>query len=213
MKSIIKTIIILILISSVTETYSQMRYSYRDDFISTIEYSTSFNTGKAADYISTTGFAGFGFGFKKYVKENVTLGLYFGMDIQGKDLNNQLIELENGALYGRQARYLNYFSILANGSYYFTDKHKSRFVPYVQLNAGTYYIYQRLEVGIVQVNNDNWHFGGGPEAGLMAVLGSNVGITLNARYNYAFSSGSTLTGESGNDYSFVNVNIGLNYFR
>jgi len=214
MKSIIKTIIILIIILSATELYSQLRTrNYRDDFITSFEFSSSFNIGKSADYVSTPGYLGFGLGFKKFVSDKSTLGLYFGWNIQGKELDAQLIELENGALFGRQGRYHNYFSILANGSYYFADMNKSRFVPYVQLNAGTYYIYQRLEVGVVQINNDNWHFGGGPEAGLIAVLGSNLGLELNVRYNYAFSSGLTLNGENGNDYSFVNVNVGFNYFR
>ena len=214
MKTIIKAIIILILTVSITDIYSQMHYRrYTDNFITSIEYSSSFNIGKAADYISAPGYAGFGFGFKKFVRQNTTLGIYFGWDVQGKELNDELLELENGAIFGRQARYLNYFSVLGSGSYYFTNMHESHIVPYVQLNVGTYYIYQRLELGFVQINNDNWHFGGGPEAGLMAVIGRNVGITINARYNYAFSSGKTLSGESGNDYSFININVGLNYFR
>ena len=214
MKSIIKTIILLLIIVSVTDVYSQMHSRrYTDNFITSIEYSSSYSIGRAADYISAPGYAGFAFGFKRFVRQNTTLGLYLGWDVQNKKFDNELLELNNGAIYGRQARYLNYFSILANGSYYFGSLHESKLIPYVQLNVGTYYIYQRLELGFVQINNDNWHFGGGPEAGLMAILGDNVGITVNARYNYAFSSGKTLRDESGNDYSFMNVNIGLTYFR
>ncbi len=40
-----------------------------------------------------------------------------------------------------------------------------------------------------------------------------VGITLNAKYNYALSSGETLVKSDDNSYSFFNLNLGLVYIR
>lgn len=183
----------------------------RGSYTASIEYSMSFNTGRAKDYLSN-GFLGGQFTFKNFVKNNVALGLTLGGNVLAKEDEKWLSELPNGAIYGPQARYLNYAPILANVSYYF-NKGRSKVIPYIQANVGTYYIWQRLQLGVAQIDNDHWHFGFGPEAGVVINLGNTVGLTINGRYNYALSSGTNLRGEEDNDYSWINANIGLAYIR
>ena len=81
---------------------------------------------------------------------------------------------------------------------------------FVGLNVGTYYILQRLDMGVYRIDNDNWHFGLAPEAGLIIPVGEdNTSIYLGGRYNYAFDSGTALGGSEDNYYSFWEINIGF----
>jgi hypothetical protein len=90
---------------------------------------------------------------------------------------------------------------------------RSKVIPYVAANVGTYYITQRLQLGANIFDNDHWHFGFAPEVGVVFDLGNTVGLVLNGKYNYALSSGTNLRGEEENDYAFITANIGLAYMR
>ena len=81
---------------------------------------------------------------------------------------------------------------------------------FIGLNAGMYYILQRLDVGVYRLDNDNWHFGMAPEAGIIIPFdGDNTAFYVGARYNYAFDSGTTLGGNENNFYSFYEINLGF----
>jgi len=120
----------------------------------------------------------------------------------GTDRNT--ISLSNTDVTGTQLRYLNAVPLLANASYYFGGRGGIR--PFIGINAGTYYIERRVDIGVTAVVEDNWHFGWAPEAGVVVPLGRpEVALLLMARYNWAFSAGGT------GDQKYWGFNVGIAY--
>ncbi len=114
------------------------------------------------------------------------------------------ISLPNADITGAQLRYFNSIPLLANASYYFGERGGIR--PYVAVNAGTYYIERRVEIGVSAITEDNWHFGWAPEVGLVVPLGRpEIALLTTIRYNWAFSAGGT------GDQKYWGFNIGLAY--
>lgn len=183
--------------------------------IGTVEYSTAYNMGRAADYLGDPSFAGASLTFKRFVKDNVSIGLEFNWNVFSEEEENGFTEFKNGAVSGAQARYINYIPIYLTAGYHFNQSKRSTFIPYIQANVGASYIGQRLQLGVNVIDNDNWHFMFGPEAGFLYVIGSDILLTVNGKYNYALSSGDPLGSSSdddSNDYSFINANIGIGYY-
>ena len=122
---------------------------------------------------------------------------------------NESVSINNTTLTGEQGRYLNIIPLLFSASYYIRKNSSATFVPFIRGNIGTYYIMQRFDVGVYTLNNDNWHFGLSPELGFMVKASNKINIIASGRYNYAMDSGTRLSGDEKNDYSFLNANIGL----
>jgi len=208
----IKIIIGLFFLSSLI-TNNAISQTRRGDYIASLEYSTAINTGRASDFIDNMGWSGGTITFKKFLQNNVALGLNFGYNVVSMEDLNGVTELQNGTISGPQARYLNYAPIYATIGYYFNKSKREKFIPYIQGNIGTSYIWQRIQLGANEIDNDNWHFALGPEAGFIYRIGNGVGISLAGKYNMAFSSGEPLVKGEDNDYSFININLGLYYIR
>lgn len=182
-------------------------------YIASLEYTTTFNTGRAADYLSEGGFWGGSMEIKSFINNDLSLGVILGHSVISDQEENGSTEVKNGVISGPQARYLNYTPILATIGYFFNKGNRNKTVPFVQANIGTYYIWQRLQVGANIIDNDNWHFGMGPEVGVMFYLGNSAALTLSGRYNYAFSSGEPIGTSDDNSYSFINASIGFAYTK
>lgn len=206
---LLSIIFLLSLFFTSNNGYSQVKYSFA------FEYSTSFNAGPAADYISNPSWGGFSTSFKAFTPKKLVYGMELGWNIFGKTTEGTT-QIENGAFTGYQARHYNYVPLLANIGYAFTNKRQSKVTSYASLNVGTYYITQQLELGVATLENTGWNFGLGPELGIIYNAGNNLGITFNAKYNYAFSNGGTAYGTKtvGDiDYSFFNINLGIAYIQ
>ena len=114
------------------------------------------------------------------------------------------ISLPNADVSGTQLRYVNTVPLMGNASYYFGDRGGIR--PYVGVNAGTYYIERRVDIGVSAIVDDAWHFGWAPEVGLVVPLGRpEVALLTTIRYNWAFSAGGS------GDQKFWGFNIGIAY--
>jgi outer membrane protein W len=114
------------------------------------------------------------------------------------------ISLPNADVSGTQLRYFNTVPLMGNASYYFGDRGGIR--PYVGVNAGTYYIERRVDIGVSAIVDDAWHFGWAPEVGLAVPLGRpEVALLTTIRYNWAFSAGGS------GDQKFWGFNIGIAY--
>jgi len=71
-----------------------------------------------------------------------------------------------------------------------------------------YYIKQRLEIGLVAFESDNWHFGVAPEVGVIINFSREFTMIVNTKYNYAFSAGEALGG-GDNQIDYWGINIGF----
>lgn len=120
----------------------------------------------------------------------------------GTDRNT--ISLPNADVTGTQLRYVNAVPLLANAHYYLGERGGIR--PYLGVNAGTYYIERRVDIGVSAIVDDTWHFGWAPEAGLVVPLGRpEVALLAAVRYNWAFSAGGS------GDQRYWGFNIGVAY--
>lgn len=174
-----------------------------------LSYSMGFGVGETSDYIGRPALSGFAIEGHKFLKPNVSVGLLGGWNIFNEK-SNSTVNIGNVALSGEQGRYLNVFPVLANASFYIKNK-DSKFVPFIRAHVGTYYIMQRFDIGVYSFNNYNWHFGIAPELGFNITASKEIDVLINARYNYAFDSGSRLNGDEDNSYSFFTLNFGITY--
>lgn len=117
---------------------------------------------------------------------------------------NEVVNLPDAAISGTQLRYFNSVPLLVNAHYYFGSRGGIR--PYAGINAGTYWIERRVDIGLSSIKDDNWHFGWAPELGVIVPLGRpEVALIANARYNWAFSAGGS------GDQKYWGFNVGFMY--
>ena len=174
-----------------------------------ITWNIGFPTEETAQYIDATSYRGFGIDIRSFSSPDVSFGGNFSWNIFDELLRNKTALLESGAITGTQVRYINSMPLLLNVSYYPGEKRRGELRLVLGLNAGTYYIRQRLDIGVVSLENSNWHLGVAPEAGLWFPIGRETFLIAMVRYNYAFDSGTWLGGDPNNDYSYWGLNIGI----
>lgn len=160
-------------------------------------------------YIGKTSYRGFGIDIRSFSSPSFSFGGNFSWNIFDELLRGETAVLENGAITGTQVRYINSMPLLLNVSYYPGEKRRGELRLVLGLNAGTYYIRQRLDIGVVSLENSNWHLGVAPEVGLWFPIGRETFLTATVRYNYAFDAGTRLGGDPNNDYSYWGINLGL----
>jgi hypothetical protein len=88
---------------------------------------------------------------------------------------------------GRKASKLDRLPTLAflpiREARHFWGERRGEVHPFIGLNAGTYYIRQRLDIGVWSIENDNWHVGLAPEFGLFIPVGRETYLTVMGRWN------------------------------
>jgi hypothetical protein len=164
-----------------------------------------FTTQETQDFIKEFSWRGFGLEYKKFLNMRISLGFCTGWNIFDEKRADPLI-LENGTISGTQIRFINAFPLLVTSHLHF-GKPRSGFRPYIGLGAGTYYIIQRLEIGVMMLEEDNWHFGLMPEVGVL-IPTESLFVIISAKYNYAFAAGKSI-GKDPIDISYVSLNVGV----
>ena len=157
------------------------------------------------DYIDEVSYRGFGIEFRTFLTNHISFGGQTGWNIMDQRIDGT-IELENGAITGTQVRHLNAFPILLNLSFHLGSP-RAAIRPYVGLNAGTYFIIQRFELGINALEQNNWHLGVAPEAGILFPT-DYLTVVTSLKYNRAFEAGTSITGEA-KGYDYWGFNIGF----
>jgi len=184
---------------------------FAQDYLGIISYNTALPMGKTKDYISDYSWKGFSFEGRTFTNRNWSFGGMFGWNIFDQMSTDLVViddETTGTAVKGTQIRYTNSFPMMVNGHFY-VGKRKNTLRPFLGLGLGTYYIVQRFEIGIFQREVSNWHFGLAPEVGVLWALSRSTSLILSAKYNYAFSSGKTVYGDTDNSQSYLGFNIGL----
>ena len=168
------------------------------------------NSDSNVNFIEDFSFRGMGIE-ARYVPERgakYSFGFNMGWNVlnEKNDIGTErnTISLPDADISGTQLRYFNSVPLMANASYYFGDRGGIR--PYLGINAGTYYIERRVDIGVSAVVDDNWHFGWAPEAGVVIPLGRpEVAMLAAVRYNWAFSADGT------GDQKYWGFNLGIAY--
>ena len=178
--------------------------AYAQDYWFGFEYNTVQASGDAANFAGGWSWRGGSFGGRKMVRDNTSVGFWAGWHVMDEKTDETVSfrgDNRNIDLSGMQYRYINSFPIMLNAHWY--GGTMGRFRPYIGLNAGTYFIERRVEVGLVAIDDDNWHFGLAPEVGVTFPLGWRARGLFNARFNWAASSGGS------GDITYWNLGFGV----
>jgi hypothetical protein len=182
-----------------------VNYARAYDVWGIITYDIAFATGATRDYISETGFIGFGVEGHSFDRNHISTGFVIGWQ-NLYEKTDEILHVDNVTISGTQVRYLDFLPFLWGVNYHFGDR-SYRLRPYVGAKAGTYYVSQRVDIGTVEIIvNRNWHLGVSPEVGFTFLTPTTdfYGF-LSADYNYVFSRDDSV------DYSYVGLSIGFVY--
>jgi outer membrane protein W len=177
--------------------------------LSGITWNIGLPTGNMSNFLSKTSFGGFGFEMHNFLSDDFALGGSVSWNYWS-EMTGETIALQQGALSGTQIRYVNSIPLLLNATFYLGGR-RDDLRPFLGLNAGAYYILQRLDMGVYSLDNDQWHFGLAPEFGFLYKTASDTYITASGRYNYAFAAGTKINGDAKNSVAYWGINIGLAY--
>lgn len=182
--------------------------AFAQDYFTGVGWTIGFPYGEnTADFISNTSYRGFYMEGRKFTSKNLSFGMSFGWNVF-----HQLVEEDfnygndkvGATVSGKQNRSLNFFPILLTTHYHLRKSRK--FMSFVGIGAGTYYINERVDIGIYSFGNDNWHFALAPEFGVTFRMGYHMDGLISLKYNHAFESG------KGSQHSFIGLNIGIAYY-
>jgi len=200
MKWLYSSILILIITASVSA-----------QSLGSLTYNMSIPTDKLSDYIDKTSFKGFGLEGRWFSNKNISFGLSFAWTVFDQRVGDPIQIVQDGVsgtVSGTQVRVVNSLPILATAHFY-TGKRRDQFRLYFGAGVGTYYIMQRLEIGLVAFESNNWHLGVAPEVGVLLNFSREFTMIVNTKYNYAFSAGTSLGGGDDNTYAYWGINVGF----
>ena len=164
-------------------------------------YSLSFPTGGTKDYIDNESWIGFGVQGRRFINDNASVGLSIEWH-NFFERTSEIIPLDNGAVSGKQWRYINAFPIHAHACYYLGDEWSTR--PFFGAHVGTTYLTRRLEIGVYTITEDNWHFSFGPEIGVLHPLAA-VDMLFSVKYHRVLEAGGVPR------QPYLSINLGFLY--
>jgi hypothetical protein len=160
-----------------------------DEVIGVLTYDVSFPTGDMKDFVDETSWRGFGLEGRWLMTPNITVGLAWHWNTFHRK-SSDLLEIENGHVSGNQFRVLYASPFMATAYWYpKSPLDNPKFMPFIGLGAGGVWVKERLEIGIVAIEDSNWHFGLSPEVGFQYPVGYYTSLLVSGRYNYAFEAG------------------------
>ncbi|MGF1465479.1 MAG: hypothetical protein ACFCGT_05035 [Sandaracinaceae bacterium] len=165
----------------------QVRPHHAGSIAGFFAWSMAMPTGDTFDFIPRYSFRGFTGGVRVFVTDMIALGAFSGWQgLDWKTRRTVVNEDDTIALTATQLRFSDLVPLLATGHVVF-DAAGGRVSPFAGLGIGTYYTRDVVDIGFAVVNNDRWHFGLAPEAGVMIGIGT-VNLLLAARFNWAVQS-------------------------
>lgn len=161
-------------------------------------YQMSLPLSNTKDFTDKNSWRGVSFDARREIRPGLTAGLALGWQVFDEE-TERVVSFGDVDASGYQNRYINSFPVMLNVHKYFGEPGGMH--PYIGLNAGTYIMEHRLDIGLVSLKETNWHLGFAPELGFAFPLEGNSHLVVSGRYNYAFSAGSV------DDQSYVGVNV------
>ena len=171
------------------------------DWATSVTYDIGLPTSDLKDFTDETSFRGVSFDVRRFINDNVSVGLYLGWQVFKERNNDVLTSLDGSDIFGTRVDYVNTFPIMATGYYHFGKVEGIR--PYAGAGIGTLRSLQRSEIGLFAFENNNWHFGFFPSIGVLIPVQYDFGFNLGVKYQYALGTDDSI------DYSYFSFNIGL----
>ena len=170
-------------------------------WVTSVTYDIGIPTSDLKDFTGETSFRGVSFDGRRFLNDNVSVGLFLGWQVFKERKNDLLSSLNGAEIFGTRVDYVNTFPIMATGYYHFGEVDGIR--PYAGAGIGTVRSLQRSEIGLFAFENNNWHFGFYPSVGVLIPVQYDFGFNVGVKYQYAVG------GDNSIDYSYLSFNIGL----
>lgn len=172
-----------------------------------VDYNIAVPGRQMQPYIKSTSLLGFGLDARKLVSPHISLGLSIGHQVFYWK-TGETATLENGFFGTTRYRFLNTLPLMLNSHYYF--RLLNNVEPYLGINVGGYYGWQRSEMGIVVKEDRTWRWGLAPEAGVCLPVGS-MRMNIGTKLSYLGLPGEARLGDPRNQL-FMSFYIGLSFF-
>jgi len=175
-------------------------------------YDVAFPLGETSDYIDKTSWRGFTVQGRHFINSNISIGGSFSWQVFNQRLS-ETVEFSfqpedaerpiNGTLSGEQFRYINTLPIMVNAHYYMGDALPGALRPYAGLSVGAAPTKSRVEIGLLAIDEFNWHLAFAPEAGVLIPIGTGLDFIGAVKYNFALKANDSI------NHSYFNIQVGL----
>jgi hypothetical protein len=170
------------------------------DYYFGVTYDPSLPLGDTQDFAGDFGWFGLSLEGRKLVRPEASVGFLFAWHEMDKD-SDEVVNLGQGVdAQAEHRRFINSFPMMVNGHYYFGTAGRLR--PHIGLNVGAYLIERRVDTGLFLVDEDTWHFGIAPEAGLAWRAGWQSAGIVSVRFNWASPGGDS-------EEMYLNFRVGM----
>jgi hypothetical protein len=183
--------------------------AFGQEYMTTLTYNISVPAGETTQFIEAPSYLGLSFDGRKFLTSFISVGFYTGWQVFYEQ-SSQPLTIDQGTISGNQYRYLNSFPIMINTHLYIGPDQCLR--PFVGINAGAYFTWKRLNIGVLQAEEKKWVLGLAPEVGMTIPIG-DVHINLSGKYNYALPPGESDYYEEPEPIQYVSFHIGFAYYR
>lgn len=188
--------LLAVVVCTRTDLRAQGYYAY-------VTYNTGLPTSSMASFVGGYSFTGIGLDAGLLLDRRLSAGLSIGWNVFDEDTNGA-VTFDNGAISGRQSRFVNIAPVMASARYELKTGGGLR--PYIGLGAGFYFVDRLSEFGQFRVQDKNWHLGVAPQFGFTFPIGSGITGFADARYNRAFAAG-----PDDRSYTYLGINFGLGF--
>lgn len=175
-------------------------------WMATLNYNVAVPGQQMESFINNTSLLGFAIDARKFVSPKVSVGASLGHQVFYWK-TGETVSLENGFFGTTQYKFLNTLPLMLSSHYHFTMSRNVH--PYLGLNVGGYYGWQRAEMGIVVKEDRQWRWGLAPEFGVLFPVGAmhmNVGTKL----SYLGLPGDAMLGDP-REQLFMSIFVGLSF--
>lgn len=174
--------------------------AFADDFVG-LTWNMALPAGDLKEYIDQVSWRGFTFEGRHFFREKWSVGLALNYNAFHEN-TDEPISIENRDISGTQFRVVYSFPLLATAHYYINWDYYQKVDPYVGVGIGPCRTERRLDIGVSNIIEKNWHLGLAPELGLAVPFDFTKSVYFNVRYNYAFEAGGI------GPYSYWGFNLG-----
>lgn len=151
-----------------------------EGWMASLNYNVAIPGQEMKPQINNPSLLGFSLNAHKFVAPQFAIGASLGNQIFYCKCNEPST-LEDNFFGGSRYQFLNTIPLMLTSQYYFNFA--KSFKPYVGMNIGGYYAWQRSERGLVVMEDRNWHWGLAPEAGVIVPMGA-TNMNLGTKFSY-----------------------------
>jgi outer membrane protein W len=142
--------------------------------------------------------------YQKEVSESFSVGMNIAYSVFCEQKPKHSYTDGTATITGYKYNYNNIIPILVTGNYTFG---MGSVGPYVGLGVGTLCDIRTTDMGLFEVEDNNWHFAMSPQAGFIFDTGAPVSLKLALKYDHAFKI------ENSEAFSMLQMSIGLVFIK